>query len=146
MSSAPDILADAVERALRDAVGPENAGPAIIRPCADPKFGDYQANGVMALAKRLGQNPRGLAEQVIADLHLGDWGTQFGMLILGWKKFRDDAALRQDAIGELERLYKYVNAHEELRDEAKAELVKLQQGDVENQEIWQKTIDLSVQE
>src|SRR5271169_6037217 len=72
MSSAPDIIADAVERALRTAVGPEKTGPAIIRPCADPKFGDYQANGVMALAKRLGQNPRALAEKVIAGLQLSD--------------------------------------------------------------------------
>ena len=238
MSSAPDILADAVERALRSATGAENAGPAIIRPCADPKFGDYQANGVMALAKRLGLNPRTLAEKVIAELqlsdvsepptvagagfinfrltpsfvtrqisaaanderlgvptvaqpktvvidfsspnvakpmhvghvrstiigdclarvlrflghrvitdnHLGDWGTQFGMLIVGWKRFRNDEALQQDAIGELERLYKYVNEHKELRDDAKAELVKLQQGDAENHRIWQKIIDLSMQE
>jgi arginyl-tRNA synthetase len=54
--------------------------------------------------------------------------------------------LQQDAIGELERLYKYVNDHKELRDDAKAELVKLQQGDAENHEIWQKIIDLSMQE
>ena len=238
MSSAPEIIADAVERAMRSAVGAENAGPAIIRPCADPKFGDYQANGVMAIAKRLGQNPRALAETVIAELHLsdvsepptvagagflnfrlapsfvaqriaaaanderlgvptvaqpktviidfsspnvakpmhvghvrstiigdclarvlrflghrvitdnhlGDWGTQFGMLLVGWKRFRDDEALQRDAIGELERLYKYVNDHKELRDDAKAELVKLQQGDAENHAIWQKIIDLSLQE
>src|SRR5271167_899965 len=72
MASAPDILADAVERALRSVIGAENAGPAIVRPCADPTFGDYQANGVMALAKRLGQNPRALSEKVITELHLSD--------------------------------------------------------------------------
>jgi arginyl-tRNA synthetase len=68
------------------------------------------------------------------------------MLIIGWKRFRNDEALQQDAIAELERLYKYVNEHKELRDDAKAELVKLQQGDAENHEIWQKIIDLSMQE
>jgi len=238
MPSAPDILADAVERALRSVVGDESAGAAMIRPCADSKFGDYQANGIMAVAKRLGQNPRALADKVIAQLrvaevsepptvagagfinfrlrssfvanqiaaavaddrlgvptvakpktvvidfsspnvakpmhvghvrstiigdclarvmrflghhvitdnHLGDWGTQFGMLIVGWKRFRNDGALRQDAIGELERLYKYVNEREELREDAKAELVRLQQGDAENRAIWQKIIDLSMQE
>ena len=60
MSSAPDILADAVERAL--------GAPAMIRPCADPQFGDYQANGVMAVAKQRKENPRALAEKVIAQL------------------------------------------------------------------------------
>ena len=89
---------------------------------------------------------RFLGHRVITDNHLGDWGTQFGMLIIGWKRFRNDEALQQDAIGELERLYKYVNEHKELRDDAKAELVKLQQGDAENHEIWQKIIDLSMQE
>ena len=78
---------------------------------------------------------RFLGHRVITDNHIGDWGTQFGMLILGWKQFRDDAALKTDPIAELERLYKYVNSREELRDEAKAELVKLQQGDKENEEI-----------
>ena len=238
MPSAPDIIAEAVERALRSAVGDDHAGPALIRPCADPKFGDYQANGIMAVAKRLGQNPRALAEKVMAQLqltevsepptvagagfinfrlkpdfvakrvsaaatderlgvplvaqpktavidfsspnvakpmhvghirstiigdclarvmrflghnvitdnHLGDWGTQFGMLIIGWKRFRDNEALRHDAIAELERLYKYVNDRKELRDDAKAELVKLQQGDAENTAIWKGIIDLSMQE
>ncbi len=238
MPSAPEILAEAVERALRSVVGDDHAGPALIRPCADPKFGDYQANGIMAVAKRLGQNPRALAENVIANLqltevsepptvagagfinfrlkpdfvaqrvsaaanderlgvplvaqpktavidfsspnvakpmhvghirstiigdclarvmrflghnvitdnHLGDWGTQFGMLIIGWKRFCDTEALKNDAIAELERLYKYVNDHKELRDDAKAELVKLQQGDAENTAIWKNIIDLSMQE
>src|SRR5207249_4871604 len=67
MPSAPGILSDAVERALRDAVGSDNAGPAMIKP-ADPKFGDYQANGIMSVAKKIGQNPRVLAEKVLAQL------------------------------------------------------------------------------
>src|SRR5579862_756284 len=70
MSSAPEILTDAVERALRSAVGSENTGSAMIRPCADAKFGDYQANGVMAIAKQRKLNPRALAEKVIAELKL----------------------------------------------------------------------------
>ena len=227
MASTPEILSDAVEHAL--------GAPAMIRPCADPKFGDYQANGVMAVAKQRGENPRALAQEVIdkldvtnfcepptiagagfinfrlkpafvaeqaaaaaaderlgvpkasqartividfsspnvakpmhvghirstiigdclarvarflghhviTDNHIGDWGTQFGMLIVGWKQFRDEGALQQDPIAELERLYKYVNERAELRDEAKAELAKLQQGDPENRAIWQSIIDLS---
>src|SRR5882724_775579 len=63
MPSAPEILSDAVERAL--------GAPAMIRS-ADPKFGDYQANGVMAVAKQRSENPRKLAEQVIAKLDVSD--------------------------------------------------------------------------
>jgi arginyl-tRNA synthetase len=93
---------------------------------------------------------RFLGHHVITDNHIGDWGTQFGMLIVGWKKFRNDAALQADPIGELERLYKLVYEMGErdpvVRDEAKGELVKLQQGEPGNKEIWLKIINLSRQE
>ena len=227
MPSVSQILSDTVERAL--------GAPAMLR-AADPKHGDYQANGIMAVAKARKENPRALAEQiikqldvagicepptiagpgfinfklktdfvaeqiagaarderhgvpaaakpktivvdfsspnvakpmhvghirstilgdslarvgkflghrVITDNHIGDWGTQFGMLIIGWKHYRNDAGLAADPIGELERLYKFINDKPELRDDAKAELVKLQQGDAENLAIWQKIIDLSL--
>jgi arginyl-tRNA synthetase len=227
MPSASDILGAAVERAL--------GGPALLRPCTDPKFGDYQANGVMAVAKQRGVNPRALAQEVIAKLdvagicepptvagagfinfrlkpafvagqiaaaahdprhgvpvatqprnvvidycgvnvakpmhvghirstiigdclarvlrfqghrvvtdnHIGDWGTQFGMLLLGWKRFRDENNLRADPIAELLRIYKLVSAREDLREDAKAELVKLQQGDAENLAIWRQFREMS---
>ncbi len=207
----------------------------LVRPCADPKHGDYQSNALMGLAKQRQMNPRQLAErvvsslevsdwcepieiagpgflnfrlkaealrralraaiesatpfvtpalnprtvvvdfsspnvakpmhvghirstilgdtiarvlrllghQVITDNHIGDWGTQFGMLLLGWKTDLDDRALAADPIAELERLYKKVNADEALRDAARAELVKLQAGDPENLAIWQRMIALS---
>ena len=67
------------------------------------------------------------------------------MLIVGWKKHRDDAALARDPIGELERLYKHVGEHGD-REEAKTELVKLQKGDAENRVIWETIIELSRQE
>ncbi|MCE9552785.1 MAG: arginine--tRNA ligase, partial [Planctomycetes bacterium] len=47
--------------------------------------------------------------QVITDNHLGDWGTQFGMIIYGYKHFRDEAAYRAKPVSELARLYKLVN-------------------------------------
>jgi len=47
--------------------------------------------------------------QVTSDNHIGDWGTQFGMIIFGYRHFRDDEAFRRDAVGELARLYKLVN-------------------------------------
>jgi arginyl-tRNA synthetase len=44
----------------------------MVRPAADAKFGDYQANGVMAAAKTAKTNPRQLAEQVVAAMNISD--------------------------------------------------------------------------
>ena len=91
-----------------------------------------------------------LGHEVIRDNHIGDWGTQFGMVIWGWKNLLDRQALARDPIAELVRIYKETNerANEDqnVRDTARAELVKLQAGDPENLSIWQQTVDLSKQE
>ena len=88
-----------------------------------------------------------LGQRVISDNHIGDWGTQFGKLLLGWKQILDRPALERDAIAELERLYKLINAECDANparlEEAKAELVKLQAGDKENDAIWKEMIVLS---
>ena len=81
--------------------------------------------------------------EVVRQNHMGDWGTQFGMLLLGWKTQLDKAALNADPIAELERIYKLVNGEEALRDDARAELVNLQNGDEENLGIWRRMIELS---
>jgi arginyl-tRNA synthetase len=218
-----------------------DADPAsvLVRPCPDAKFGDYQCAALMSLAKARKQNPRPLAEQVLAKLdvrdlcakveiagpgflnfhltpaavaeslrsalvgehlffakaaqprsividfsspnvakpmhvghirstilgdclarlfrllghrvvtdnHIGDWGTQFGMLIVGWKRELDPAALAADAIGEMERIYKKISAECKetpgTLEAARQELVKLQAGDAENRDIWHRMIELS---
>ena len=88
-----------------------------------------------------------IGHRVISDNHIGDWGTQFGKLLLGWKQSLDRPALEKDAIAELERLYKIINtecdANPARLEEAKQELVKLQAGDKENISIWQEMIRLS---
>lgn len=93
---------------------------------------------------------RFLGHEVIADNHIGDWGTQFGKVIYGWKHFLNEAALEQDAIAELVRLYREVNALEEtdeiVKKTAREELVKLQQGNEENLAIWRRTVELSWRE
>jgi len=95
----------------------------------------------------LARTLRLLGHRVITDNHIGDWGTQFGMLLLGWKHHLKPDALKADPIGEMERLYKMVNATgeamETVRDAARQELVKLQGGDEENLKIWREMIALS---
>jgi arginyl-tRNA synthetase len=232
-----------IERRLKKAVSvvlPDaDISTVLVRPSSDPKFGDYQSNALMSLAKARKLNPRQLATDVVAQLdvdewcekveiagagflnfrlkpsalaktlhssargehlffekaaqpktvvvdfsspnvakpmhvghirstgigdalqrifrllghrvisdnHIGDWGTQFGKLLLGWKQILDRPALEQDAIAELERLYKVINAECDANparlEEAKQELVKLQAGDKENTGIWHEMIRLS---
>ena len=218
--------------------GADTAG-LLVRPCPDPKFGDYQTNALMALAKTRKLNPRQLATDVVAKLdvsqwcepveiagagflnfrlkpaalsdallsavrgehlffaktpqpraividfsspnvakpmhvghirstgigdalqrvmrllghrvitdnHIGDWGTQFGKLLVGWKELLDRDALDHDPIAEMERLYKTVNtqcdADPARLEAARQELVKLQAGDADNLGIWREMIRLS---
>ena len=61
-----------------------------------------------------------LGHRVISDNHLGDWGTQFGMIIYGYKHFRDDAAYRASPVQELGRLYKLVSRLVDYRDSQRA--------------------------
>ena len=92
---------------------------------------------------------RFLGFKVIADNHIGDWGTQFGMILHGWKNSLNREALEADPIPELLRLYREVNAATKedpaVLETCKAELVKLQAGDEENLEIWKQCIELSKQ-
>jgi len=93
---------------------------------------------------------RFLGHRIIADNHIGDWGTQFGKVIYGWKHWRDQGALESAPIEELVRLYKEANALSEtdagVLRECREELVKLQRGDPENVEIWRQCVALSWRE
>jgi arginyl-tRNA synthetase len=237
------VLHQILEQRLRQALSavlPDAGGAVVpVRPCPDPKFGDYQTNALMALAKARKMNPRQLATEVaakldiaqwcepvevagagflnfrlkpsafaqvlreaasgrhlffqktaeprcvvidfsspnvakpmhvghirstilgdalarilrllghrvITDNHIGDWGTQFGKLLVGWKSDLDPERLRADPIAEMERLYKLVNAQCEsdpqVLEKARQELVKLQAGDEENLRLWREMIALS---
>jgi arginyl-tRNA synthetase len=228
-----------LQQAVRAVLVDADVSTVLVRPCPDPKFGDYQSNALMSLAKARKMNPRRLATDVVANLdvgalcekveiagagflnfrlkntvltdtlqsaargehlffektaspqttvidfsspnvakpmhvghirstflgdclartlrllghrvitdnHIGDWGTQFGKLLVGWKKHLDPAALKTDPIAEMERLYKLVNAaseaDEKILEAARQELVKLQSGDEENLRIWREMIALS---
>jgi len=92
---------------------------------------------------------RFLGHEVITDNHIGDWGTQFGMIIHGWKTVLNDDDLKADPVAELLRVYRSVNAlcseDDAVREICKQELVKLQGGDEENLKIWEKCVNLSKQ-
>ncbi len=82
--------------------------------------------------------------------HLGDWGTQFGKLIVAYKRWGSKKAVEKNGISELMKIY--VKFHEEtekddsLNDEARAWFVKMEQGDEEALSIWQWFKDISLVE
>lgn len=93
---------------------------------------------------------RFLGYRVLADNHLGDWGTQFGIMIMGYRHFADAQALATEPVEELERVY--VKSYERTKQDelwltqARQELVKLQAGDAENRALWQRFVELSLGE
>jgi arginyl-tRNA synthetase len=102
------------------------------------------------LGDSLARIARHLGHRVTTDNHIGDWGTQFGKVIYGWKHFLNNKSLEQEPIAELVRLYRVVNALEEtdptIKEGVRNELVKLQQGDEENLGIWKQAVALSWKE
>jgi arginyl-tRNA synthetase len=151
---AQDNLSEAERRRARTTVidfsSPNVAKPMHVGHIRSTILGD-------CLARTL----RLLGHRVITDNHIGDWGTQFGKLLVGWKReeAKDKAAFRKrlyaDPIGEMEQLYKTerslgrklkLTSEEEAAaflEDARQELVKLQSGDAENLKIWHEMIALS---
>ena len=94
---------------------------------------------------------RSLGYDVIADNHLGDWGTQFGILIKGYRELLTDEERENLTVANLEKCYvlSAAKAKEEdgvWKDACKQELVKLQQGDKDNLALWKRFIDISIGE
>ena len=100
-------------------------------------------NSLYKIFSKLGYN-------AIRINHLGDWGTQFGKLIVAYKAWGSKEAVEKDGISELMKLY--VKFHEEadknpeLVDEARAWFAKMEQGDEEALSIWQWFKDISLVE
>lgn len=143
-----------------------------IAPAANPKTFviDYSAPNVAKplhvghlrstiIGEALCRLLRFLGHKVIGDNHLGDWGTQFGMLLYGYKNFRDDAAFQADPVRELARLYRHVRELAKAKDDDdegdannpvaqayRAETVKLHEGDPENVELWKQFMPACMKE
>lgn len=100
-------------------------------------------NSLYKIHSKLGYN-------VVRINHLGDWGTQFGKLIVAYKSWGSKEAVEKDGISELMKLY--VKFHEEadknpeLVDEARAWFNKMENGDEEALSIWQWFKDISLVE
>jgi arginyl-tRNA synthetase len=103
-----------------------------------------------ALGDSLARVAKFLGHEVIRDNHIGDWGTQFGMVIWGWKNLLDREALQRNPLAEIVRIYKETNerasSDPDIREACRQELVKLQAGDKENTDIWNECVALSMQD
>jgi arginyl-tRNA synthetase len=101
-----------------------------------------------ALGDALARVAKFLGHEVIRDNHIGDWGTQFGMVIWGWKNLLDRQGLQRDPLAEIVRIYKETNERAskdpEVREACRQELVKLQAGDKGNTDIWNECVALSM--
>ncbi|MGQ7416560.1 arginine--tRNA ligase [Streptococcus suis] len=113
-----------------DMSSPNIAKPFSVGHLRSTVIGDALAN----IHEKLGYNP-------IRINHLGDWGKQFGMLIVAYKLWGDKAAVEADPISELLKLYVRINAEAEekpeLDEEARQWFKKLEDGDPEAHELWQ---------
>ncbi len=82
--------------------------------------------------------------------YLGDWGTQFGKLIVAFRKWGSEKDIAEGGIDRLVELYVRFHAEAEkdssLNDQARAEFHKLECGDAENTELWKKFIEISLEE
>lgn len=91
-----------------------------------------------------------LGYRVVGINHLGDWGTQFGKMIVAYKKWGNRAQIEQNPIVELQKLY--VKFHDEvtndpsLEDQARAVFKALEDGDAEMLELWKYFRDESLKE
>jgi len=162
------IRGDVLAQRLAEALADKRLG---VKPVADPRsyLIDYSAPNVAkpmhvghirstVIGDALCRMLRFLGHQVISDNHLGDWGTQFGMIIYGFKHFRDEAAYQQSPVGELARLYREVRRLMDLPAEQRPaqhraidtavleETSRLHAGDTENVELWKRFMPLCLGE
>lgn len=88
--------------------------------------------------------------KVESDTHLGDWGTQFGLLLYAFKQYGDIKEIEKDPINKLNELYVKINQeaekNPEVHEQGKAEFVKLEQDDKENRKLWKQFRDWSWKE
>ncbi|MFH1475993.1 MAG: arginine--tRNA ligase [Verrucomicrobiota bacterium] len=151
-----DWLAVRLESMARDerlGVAPSGADRTVVLDYSSPNVAKPMHIGHIrstVIGNALDRLYRFLGYRVIADNHLGDWGTQFGILIMGYRHFVDRRKLSEMPVEELERIYvlsyEKSEADAEWKNQCRQELVKLQAGDKENLLLWKQFVDLSIAE
>lgn len=149
----PEWLAGRLSAALGDdrlGIAPVANPEAIVIDFSSPNVAKRMHAGHLRstiIGDAIGRTLRFLGHTVIGDNHVGDWGTQFGILLWAWERHADEGALERDAIGELERLYKLGSeasrADEAVAAACRAELVALQQGDPARHALWERFVAIS---
>ncbi len=93
---------------------------------------------------------RSLGFKTVSDTHIGDWGTQFGILLWAYKNLDGRTKVGSDPLEDLNKLYVEANnlieQQPEIREQAKQEFVKLEAGDKENRKLWEFFLSASVKE
>jgi arginyl-tRNA synthetase len=88
--------------------------------------------------------------KAVSDTHIGDWGTQFGILLYAYKTMGNKTTIEKDPINELNKLYIEMSAKIEadaaLHEKGKEEFAKLEKGDTENRELWQWFVRVSLED
>src|SRR5438445_12232919 len=154
------LRADAVERKAGEVLRDERLGVAqakstrrIVIDFGSPNVAKPMHVGHIrstVLGDALARIAQFIGHEVIRDNHIGDWGTQFGMVIWGWKNLLDRQALQRNPLAEIVRIYKETNhrASNEpgVREACRQELIKLQAGDKENLDIWNECVAFSMQD
>src|SRR6478672_1161007 len=90
MPTIEQLLEEKVSKAIASATGLTTS--ALVQPTANPQFGDYQANGVMAAAKACKRNPRELAQKVTTLLNSAEVPASWEIAGPGFINFRLDPA------------------------------------------------------
>ncbi|MDP2308200.1 MAG: arginine--tRNA ligase [Pseudomonadota bacterium] len=134
-------------------IAPEGAGRTVIIDFSSPNVAKRMHIGHMRsthIGDALVRMHRASGWNVVGDNHIGDWGTQFGKLIVAYRSWLDPEAFEADPIGELERLYvefgRRAKEDPALGDAARAEIAKLQKGDPENTALWRQFLAISMAE
>jgi arginyl-tRNA synthetase len=153
---ADDWLAAQLEQMLAGGtvgIPPVGAGKTVVLDYSSPNVAKPMHIGHIRstiIGNALDRLHRALAYNVVSDNHVGDWGTQFGIIIMGYRHLARPEALETTPVEELERVY--VLSYERSKEDAewlgqcRQELVKLQAGDPENTRLWKEFVRLSMAE
>ncbi|MFW2390397.1 MAG: arginine--tRNA ligase [Polyangiales bacterium] len=143
-------LTDALRDAARDGVPAVESPSKVIVDFSSPNIAKQMHVGHLRstiIGDAISRILSFMGHEVVRDNHLGDWGTQFGLLIVGMRQWGDESALQSDPIKELERVYKLASERagndDDFAERARAELAKLQSGDVENRRLWEHFVEVS---